>query len=248
MDEKIKGKIAKLMALAADQGATPDEAASAAAMAASLAARYNIELSSVGKPGEKKFVTQKGSTTFRRRDATAFGMMSSWVGSMFGCSPMFYYRGDTMTSAFSGQEHNIDLCHSWMDYLWGVCLKRNTDHARKADYGSSAVRQQARDSFRMAFAVAVSRRLKTKLDELRAQKFETSAGTSLVVGTWFDQERQELAVWMEENQGDLKPMKAKEVKVLHDAYRAGFKSGDEVGLQDQVAGPGKVRAALTGGK
>ena len=239
MSTSMSSKIAKLLALAEHPNTSPTEAANAAAMAAELALKYNIDTDSVRQSEiPKQFVKDLSQWHSRSRDIDAVSLMGGWVAKMFGCKLLIHaFKGDAFYS-FSGQPHNVALSHSWLHYLWQSCLKANTEFAKGRAYGDARIRQQARDNFRLHFSAAVATRLIQRLDQMRSQG--VSGSTALVVQNWFDQEHREVSVWVEQNNDKIVEHKPREIKQLLDAALAGHAAGNRVGLQDQVSGNKKT--------
>ena len=241
----MDSKIAKLLAMAEHPNSNPEEAANAAAMAAALAAKYNIDLDSVRRVEDTKTFRQDRSGWHTRyRDAEAVSLMGSWVGRVFGCKLIIHtFRRSQSWYSFTGQPHNTQLAHSWLEYLWTSCKRANTEHARLSNYGDKDIRQQARDNFRIHYAAAVARRLKQRFDAMQTDG--VSGSTALVVAAWFDQERKEVELWMEQNGEAAPPLKPRDVKLMLDAALAGKRAGEKVGLHDQIAAGATTTKRLT---
>jgi uncharacterized protein DUF2786 len=230
-------KIRKLMALANDTGATAHEAAAAAAMAAELALKYNIDLDAATRADTTKSTTKefrKGEycTSALPRDKQSHMIIAGAVAAMYGCEVLMQIRHNSNKVRFVGQPHNIALCNSWMQYLWKACARANVEYARTRTFAAKTERYKADLGFRLQFASQVSSRLKEKLATM--QRGETSSGTALMVVNWYTTERREVQDWMDRQQigGKLTGVRRKAIDVH--ATQAGYAAGKRVGLSDQV--------------
>lgn len=242
----IEDKIAKLLALAERDTTNPHEAANAAAMAAELAARHNVDLENLRNLGQatttKKFVEVRGVSKVLARDLQGFGMLMVSVSRLYGCYPVFMsYPGETTREyVISGQEHNAKLAVKWIEYLWTACKRANTEHARAQNYGSSKARDNARSAFRFSFCGQVAMRLTEKWRDLTkpvAERGPRQPGTALVVGDWLKQEEEEVRKWTHDKSSmGMKPLKTREVKNVSSAVQDGARAGREVSLNEQLEG------------
>src|SRR6478609_10948277 len=96
----IEAKIAKLLALAERETTNPNEAANAAAFAASLAAQHNVDLENLRALGQaattKTFTEMRGESIISPRDSQAFGVLMTSVSRLYGVYPLFLTGGGTM--------------------------------------------------------------------------------------------------------------------------------------------------------
>ena len=235
-------KIRKLLAMAEHPNTNPAEAANAAAMAAALAAKHNIDLDAARGAGQSKtFIDAPpfAAVKWRRRDDTGVVIMTTWVARLFGCTTVIHYNGDERWCAFKGQEHNIALAQSWFKYLWDSCKRANTEHAKSESHATFAERESARATFRMHFCVAVSNRLKQKYEAMRTTG--VSGSTALVVAAWFDTERREVEAWLKDKHPDMQDFTPKMPTVKDErAARAGDAAGNRVSLADQIGASAPV--------
>ncbi len=130
VDNSILGKIVALLNKTVDRGATPEEAASAAAMANKLLTKYNLEMSDVeqaqdatqvrDKMGKFEFATGLGKQDWRWA-SRIFGhvaefnyckaVQSGWTGGRRGAGG--YYT----KMVFIGKRHNVDVAEYIFRYL-----------------------------------------------------------------------------------------------------------------------------------
>jgi hypothetical protein len=242
-------KIRKLLAMAEHPNTNPAEAANAAAMAAALAAKHNIDLDAIrAASGQaKEFVDAPAfaGVKWRRRDDSGIMIVTSWVARLFGCTTVIHSRGDERWCAFKGQVHNVELAQSWFKYLWDSCKKANTEHARSESRGTFNERETARAVFRLHFCVAVANRLKEKYNAMRTQPGVVSGSTALVVAAWFDAERKEVELWLKEKHPDMAQFAPKPPTQRDStAAAAGDAAGRRVSLADQIAAHPVARGAI----
>ena len=253
---KMFSRIQKLMRLAADPAATPEEAATAAAMAAELSIRYNIDLADVtnDEHAEKHFEQGTANPKLKvyGRDRKAFTFLTSAISKLYGCQDFVRTRKDKSFAqfVFIGQKHNIEMAETWTDYLWQSCLRANrqfnkTDERRK--HMNAAEKYKADGNFRYHFAWIVYGRLKAKFEELNQQGAKDSEGTStaLAVSTWYEQERKELTAWIAQHMNLRKARATRSMKIDVLAANAGREAGQRVSLDAQITAKSRPVAQIT---
>jgi hypothetical protein len=190
---KAKAKIAKLMNMTVENGCSEDEQETAMSMAAAIATRLGIELSSIQ--------AATGGTTKRKATKKAFNQ--AWkihqvlafqaAGELYGCELYTYNHGKS-GCYFIGREENIELAEQtafWLmrqvELLYKQSLPRGMTQAARAEY---------RRTFKAACAYRVNERAIKLMREMQfnnevAQK--TTGSTALVVQDYFKTLRQEIA-------------------------------------------------------
>jgi hypothetical protein len=240
MSSSISEKIRKLMALAEQKqhnAADANEAASAAAMAAELAMKYNIELDSIEKDhaaAPKQFKKGDYATSALPRDKQAHMLMANGVADLYGCKWLIRVAHNSNSVVFIGQPHNVELCNSWITYLWKAMMRCNVEYARTRTFASKKERYAADLAFRLQFASQVYTRLKEKLASMKTQGVADGGGTALMVVNWYEQEKQEVAEWMQTHLSPGKPTSTRTKKLDWRAAAAGYEAGKKVGLHDQI--------------
>jgi hypothetical protein len=233
MARKIRG----LLNLANDASVTMEEAAAAAAMAAELGLKYNIELDSLATEAERKTFSKGDVATkiTEQRDRQAHIALGNAIAALYGCQVLLRRLPSFTEMFFVGQPHNIEMANTWARYLWSACTRANRAYAKERTFATPAERYRADGSFRMHFASEVSKRLYEKLAAMREKG--TGESTALVVVNWFETERKEVAEWMASNMRLGKPMQSRgPMRVDYDAAISGREAGSKVGLSDQIAG------------
>jgi hypothetical protein len=227
-------KIKKLLAMAHHPNSDPNEAAVAAAMAARLALQHNIDIDSLTEKAPKEFVRDALDIDFPRRDDQARIWLMTAVAEMFGVKPYNVNYGATRRVLYVGQKHNTELAKSWTAYLWESCKRANTEHARRACYGSREAREEARSAFRFGFCLAVAKRIGQSVQEMKTQGVPESGSTALVVSAWFEQERREVEAWVKTNINASKGSTGTRVRGTQEARDAGLVAGAKVSLNKQL--------------
>jgi hypothetical protein len=233
----LNDKIRKLMALATHPGSNAQEAAAAAAMAAELALKYNIDLESVSQETTKQAkVFMRGNTAFKvsPRDRSAGFAIQHGIAKLYGVKPAYHYDGSQNHMWYIGQEHNVAVANSWSEYLWNACLKANVEYSRRRIYDSAKERYRADQTFRLTFSREVCSRLEEKQQRMKDTGV-SSTGTALVVVNWYEAERKEIQAWVD-NTMKMKTTTSKAKRIDSGAALAGHEAGRRVGLHDQLAG------------
>lgn len=229
MNEKIR----KLMALADHPGTGAEESAAAAAMAAELALKYNIDLALARHVAEpKQFERGAAAVTAAGGNRAALLWLAGAVANLYGSKNLVWQNHTSKCGIdFIGQPHNVAMCDSWMRYLWGACKKSDTAFRKSQIYASKPDEYRASMSFRLHFAITVANRLADKLASLKRGE-AAGTGTALMVVAWFETEKKEVAEWMAAN------LKTKTAKVASrramdsDASTAGREAGRNASLAD----------------
>lgn len=235
-------KLKKLLALAEHPNTNPHEAAAAAALAAELAAQHSIDLEALRVRG-KEFGSAP-VVQYSSRDEMAIGVMGAAVGKLYGCYGTLHRSAGAARGMFSysGQPHNVAMAGTWLRYLWESCKRANREFAVRSG-NDRKKREIARRSFRWAFCDIVAKRLIEKLNELNAREMTASSdGRSIVVGSWLEQERQEIVLWLKEQGMGLEDLKPQKVTMSRNAMEAGHHAGQEVSLQEQIEGGNREKA------
>lgn len=241
-------KLVKILALANHPETSPEEAAAAAAMAAELAVKYNIDLGTIKEVGqqEKKEFKRSEWTKVKAspRDRQAALYLQSGINDLYAVQGIVTWYPPSNRFSFVGQPHNTLLATHWFEYLWDCCVRATKEYNKKRSYMSTKEKSKAEQSFRLYFCAAVQRRLFAKRQQMMQQGVkdgEGSTSTALVVVNWYEQERKELRAWMEQNfSGKTVHSRKKELDRL--AAVAGQDAGKRVSLDDQVGGSARKPA------
>ena len=240
-DNPYKEKIRKLLALANDSGATPEEAANAAAMAATLALKYSIDMSALNERQriEANYQFTASHVKCSARDRHACLILTSAVAALYSCQNFTTWRRPFNYMSFAGQPHNIEMADSWLQYLWRSAERGAREYMRTRLYETASARYKADGSFRMMFCVEVAQRLAEKLQAMRQQGVQDEKGstsTALVVVNRLDAEKRAVQEWVKQNMSVGKGAASKKKQLDNHAAHAGAAAGRAVGLEDQIAG------------
>ena len=231
-------KIRKLMAMADHPETNPHEAANAAAMAAELALKYNIDIDQIkvdAAPKRKSFTAGEHAIKVSARDRQAALLLCSGIAKLYGTCLLTSWRSPYNYIRFVGQEHNVLLSNTWAKYLWTACQRSTKEYCKTRLFFDNKERYRAEQTFYLQFSNEVYLRLCAKLEAMKQQGV-SSTGTALVVVNWYEQERKEVQQWMNDNMSLGKPTASKPKRLDADAARAGYAAGKRVGLDEQLTG------------
>ena len=235
-------KIRKMMALANDPGATPEEAANAAAMAAELALKYNIDMASIQideAPKPKEFVVGGYSIKVTPRDRKAGLHLAGGVSKLYAVKLVLTRIKEYWFFTFIGQPHNVELANHWLNYLWASMKRANSEYHKTLTHRATYAQD---GSFRLMFAYTVQARLYEKFEAM--QRHGISGSTALVVYNFYEKERAEIDAWVKQSMALGKPLKSRAAQLESAAASAGAAAGKRIGLDEQVRGPQQQHAAL----
>lgn len=237
MDPAVIEKIRKLLALA-ERGGTPEEAATAAAMAANIALKHNLDLRKIQEDAHKAN-ERPGIKGF---DVYQSDKYEIWINNivhavceMNACSTFFEPRPSSVHYIVVGRPTVIPVVKLTIEYLVAATLRLNTVAVKK--YGlTQDERRQFRKAFRITCSATILRRMRALLEEMRTKDdvAATATGsTALVVADYFEEEKKEVALWIEENI-TLKTRDSRVHNLDGRGAEEGRKAGESVALNQQV--------------
>lgn len=222
--DKIIERIRKMLALANDLAATEGERDNALRMAYNTMAKHNLDMATIeqsgGKNDEKRVDFPKVSWSWAwARQVNAI------VGDLFFCKYYYFEKinGTQITHHFVGRESNAMTAAVMADYIVNSILKEG-----RAIYKSNTSAPMR--SFAVGAAHALSRRV-SEIKKAKAQEFEATPGTSIVLASLYDQESAANELCLPAN---LRVVKARTSRVQGDAYSKGREFGDKINLDLQV--------------
>lgn len=223
--DDIKRKIRSLYALAADKGASEDEAATAMRMAAGLMMKYGI---SQDQLGVKKPEAKKGSRLNARFEKYQI-IVANAAAYLHGCR-CIVYGGGAAGLCFVGRDENLDAAQATMIYLTQQLERLYKKSLPKGL--SQKERSEYRKTFKWACALRVESRIfdlvkSMQTDNLIAQ--QTTGSTALVVKSHFDN----LLSEADKAVGNLPAMKLK--AKFGSGSLDGHSAGDKVKLRQEVS-------------
>ncbi len=226
----ISERIRKLLSLAADKGATEDEAATAMRMATSLMAKHGIEVT-LGDDRDKKTarIGQRMAKAFKSYEI----ILAQAASQLYGTTFLMYDRGK-QGIVFAGREDNIqatEITLLWLinqlEALYKIALPRGL---------TQPVRAEFRRTFKDACAVRVRSRAYKMVEDMKTNNQvaqSATGGTALVVADHFTRLVEEAHAAFKASQGEIKTI---ELKVRHgNGTEAGRAAGDRVKLNKEIS-------------
>lgn len=199
-------KVQKLLALAADKGATQGEAEAATAAAQRILEAYNIDMATVGsarKPGQRADAKRAGGLYRWQRELwyeiaklnfCIHFSLKEWdptKPSQYAKKKGYEQAGGwTFRHRVVGSRVNVLATENMADYLEGAI-----NRLVKEQYGASGYFTTAANSFREGAVGTLSMRLQAKRDEIlraekeRAANAKTGNGRDLVLQSVIDAEK-----------------------------------------------------------
>lgn len=214
MSEAIRARIAKLLNLTTERGATEDEAETAMRIAASLAAQHGIDLASLTPGEQKRKVTQKRNASEMKVHQA---ILAEAAASLFGVEASIYSYGKDGFE-FVGREENVAMAEDMMMWLF-----RQVEDLYKQAL-PKGLSQRMRAEFRKTFKEACALRVRERARQVVAglERTGTETQNALVVTGYFKQLQQEIDEFWEEK---CKPTpeqieRARRWQEQRDAWRA----------------------------
>ena len=227
MEDKIINRIKKMLALANDAGATEGERDNALRMAYNLLAKHNLTMATVeGHTNEEK--REKKAEQFYGRPWAL--VVAQAVAKLFFCE-YFYMRSSTKNHVyhyFVGKESNSVTALEMAKYL--VESLRKESNRRMRELGENV-------TWRRSFATGAANRIRSRVNELKAEASApaVSTGTSLVLASLYDTEREANQLWLKEAGVSLRTAASRaKNSVDPGAYTRGQRYGDSLNLNRQL--------------
>lgn len=181
--DRIADKVRKLLALASDPGAAPNEAETAARQAAALMAKHQLDeadLQLSGAAGKLVFDLMEGYGRGTRPGKKGAKEVPTWIGVIAVGVRIFtrtYARSGTDRIYFKGQRCDVELAVWMHDQIVETCY-------RASQVACAGMGQREASQWRNGYAGAVQSRLKSLAqvrDQSDAAMPASAAGTSLAV-------------------------------------------------------------------
>lgn len=220
--ERIKAKIAKLLALA-ESDANEHEAANAAAKARTLMDKYQLDLLDIQPQSEREDIVEQSHPYMAGRWPVWMASMASSVATLNDCYVVYGTYGAAKQLVFRGFASDVTLSMEMYDYL--VATVRRMSEAYR-------IETSARHAQCEHYRLGLSRSIRARLDAITANRLReqiSGSGTSLVV-VKTDLVKQKFG----EAKYGKGTRKQVEDESLLDALRDGLRDGRTVKLQDVV--------------
>jgi hypothetical protein len=243
-------RIRKLLEMSTANGATEAEADTAMRLAAGLAAKHGIELSTITAGDEK--ATEAVNAFYRREPLAVFeALLIKAAGTLFGVeanTPNYGKRG----FYFIGTESDVALAEVFYPYLLnqveGIYKEALPKGLSKRD------RAEFRTSFKNGCALRVLERAKDLIRDMSTNEASAQASTghnALVVASHFKTKADAITAWWDERLAEIdkqaaqreaaggrkpKPRKGRPGRSVKMGYgaRAGYQAGDRVKLREEI--------------
>lgn len=223
IEDKVIGRIKKMIALGNDSAATEGERETALRMAYNLLARHNLSLDDL--PADQVNEVRERQDIEISADTWARSVAQS-VAKLFFCK---YFLMKTRTSGkdkhcFVGRQSNVVTTRAMAEYII-KSLKREASVRYK-----SATTPQGR-----SFCVGATDIIRKRVTEMLASDTESTRGNALVLINLHEKENDENSKWLEAAGMSLSPMKARADNSLRaNAFYDGREYGKSVSLNQQV--------------
>lgn len=226
--EKICDKIRKLLAM----GSSSNEAEAFAFLerAHAMLAEHNISIEQVLRPAHK---LETDDAPMQRYGYGWNQRINLAVAKLYFCT---YFQLDhpdgTRRYQFVGERHNLDVAQLMASYLVGFG-KRASKQSSEGLVGKEKHRHN--DQFLEAFSVRVAQRIKERIESTKTHTALPGYTTLPAVLDRHQQASAEQGRWLEETMGGSANSRVPSTEVVDPAaLRAGYKAGDEVGLETQI--------------
>lgn len=225
-EEKIIGRVKKMLALANDSGASEGERDNALRMAYNLIAKYNLSMSSIESHGEESRVDESGSF---RGQPWVVSVVSS-VAQLFFCKYYFVKKkGMNYDHHFVGKDSNAVTARYMAEFVVTSIIAQGRKESRAIGESSA---------WRRSFFMGAADRIRSRIIELRKEEGDSnkkdvaSGGTSLVLASVYDSERKANEDWLASQGVSLR---TKKITSKVAAHMSGYSSGDSFGKTIQLS-------------
>ena len=233
MDMKIVDKIQKLLALT--ESSNEHEAALAAEKAHELLAEHNLSMAQVESASKKEKLNEQVGHTSATSKLGARWVRNLWLATarLYFCEYL-YSRGNHKTyhTVIGSEANTTTACHMAEFFTQSVV---------KMSKGSSS-----QSSFRTGCAL----RLVARLNEMRklAQEQPVTASNKSNLPALYEQTKEQLDNYISDTWGELKNVPSRNFSIADsNAYDAGRKAANSIGLNTQTTGTTNNGRALTNG-
>ena len=233
MDMKIVDKIQKLLALT--ESSNEHEAALAAEKAHELLAEHNLSMAQVESASKKEKLNEQVGHTSATSKLGARWVRNLWLATarLYFCEYL-YSRGNHKTyhTVIGSEANTTTACHMAEFFTQSVV---------EMSKGSSS-----QSSFRTGCAL----RLVARLNEMRklAQEQPVTASNKSNLPALYEQTKEQLDNYISDTGGELKNVPSRNFSIADsNAYDAGRKAANSIGLNTQTTGTTNNGRALTNG-
>jgi len=222
----IISKIQKMLALAANAGATEGERDNAMRMVHAMMAKHNLNINDVQVSEVEENREEQVSTA---HTAVWCRHLSNSIAKLFFCK--YYYhtspRGK-IEHRFVGKSSNVATAVLMSNYVINSILKE----AKKSYKDSTGVR---------SFAVGAQYKISDRVKEMMTSKSGESTSTSVAIINLYKTEQEANEAFLKEAGLKLTTKTARRPSVNMGAFNTGSTFGGKVGLHAQMSGAATLR-------
>ena len=232
--ERLLERIAKVLAMTASP--SENEAAVAWTRVHTMLAEHNMTMADVG---QRDLI---GCDMHSKTDAKPWRRsLATQVGKMYFCLYFFsqvpYEEGDA--HYFVGEKHNTTVARMMFDYITGM-IERLAQQGADRETNTARTAANYKETFIDACALRVCARIQARIDAARNGEASDWCGNTLpVLASEYDRKQIEARNFMDQqfnfSQEAKTMLPVKAVVKNQKAAIAGYKAGDNVGLEHQVS-------------
>lgn len=225
-DDKIVGRIRKMLALANDLAASEGERENALRMAYSTMAKYNIDMARVDGAVTDELRIDFHSQSFSWQWARS---INQTIGKLFFC---YYFTGAKVNGTqsvhhFIGKESNAMTAAVMADWIVKSILKE-----ARSMYRDNTCPETR--SFALGAAHALHHRVKAIREAEAGNQEQLSTGTAVVLANLYTMEESANEEFLAGLGYKLKTRAVRASTVHSDAYSSGKRFGDNINLDKQL--------------
>jgi hypothetical protein len=226
--DKVLGRIRKMMALANDAAASEGERDNAMRMVLATLAKHNLTMAEAEAHGQQEEARERGDTL--SRDQPWCKHVAHSIAKLYFCRYFFSRTAvkGKVKHNFVGRPANVATAQAMADYvIRSIMSEANREWKKQANPGP----------WWTAFCKGASVRISERCDELRKAEeaaSEKTPGTAVVLASFYQRELAANNAWLERAGLVLTKGKSREKAYGGDGYGAGKAFGDKVSLNRQV--------------
>ena len=227
--DKVLARVKKMMTLANDAAASEGERDNALRMAHATLAKYNLTMAEADASTAPE--QRLRGTMERKHDSPLERTVYAAIGELFFC---YFFttrtRDGGIRYTFVGKESNIYTAQEMSKYVVNSIFAEAAATAKAHGEGS-------RGTFWRSFCKGAANRVYDRCREIRraAEQAPAASGTALVLASVYKTELLANQKFIEDELHiKLRYSKSRERNTTADAYYAGQRYGDRIGLNNQI--------------